>query len=126
MTSGLQIREPDVAGAIGRCVNQRAIGGPTADHPVPCGWEDYPTDVLVEALRDFTAWAEFDDRHNTTGHHALRTFAELPRARQRELVVEAQAFPPEPEPEPAAHIVSNEIAPEPPAPVEEDIPWLTR
>lgn len=119
MSAGLQIREPDVAGAISRCVASRALGAPTAVHQVACGWEDYPTEVLAAALRDFTAWAEFDDRANTTGRHVLRTFADLPRERQRELITAAQAFP---------DVAAKPVEPveTPPADVPEEPAWLTQ
>ena len=94
--TGFQIREPEVAIAVGRCVTARSLGFPktaVADHLTDCGWCVYPVEVLSAALREWTTWAEFNDRSNTTGRHALRTFVELPRDRQRELVLAAQAFP---------------------------------
>lgn len=123
MSPGIVVREPEVAIAVGRCVNARSLGYPgrlVADHEADCGWCDYPVEILADALRDFVAWADFDDRSNTTGHHVLRTFAELPRDQQRELARVAQAFPaPADLPVPPGE--------SPPAPdVDEEPAWLTQ
>lgn len=60
------VDDPAVAQAVGRCVAARvrgpvlqSVGGEAAIsriHPGPCGWEDYPTPVLLQAL-DHAAWS---------------------------------------------------------------------
>lgn len=93
--SGLQVREPEVAAAIGRCVAARSLDAEhpvTHRHPRECGWCPYELPVLVESLREFNNWAQYDDRASTTGRHATRSWSDLPRDAQEARIVEAQAL----------------------------------
>ena len=98
------IDEPAAAVAAGLCLTARVIAdhSVTTRHPSRCGWCAYPTVELAVMISGFNAWAGFDERRGTYQRHDARIFGELPRDRQRALVVEAQAFeaddPPPPEP----------------------------
>lgn len=92
------IDEPASAVAAALCLVARNNDGVTSRHPRRCGWCDYPTDELVRMVDGFNTWAGFNDRRRTYERHDARVFAELPPARQAELVLAAQGFDPEPEP----------------------------
>jgi hypothetical protein len=154
--TAMTIREPAVAIAIGRCIAARAFGFPKREvsgHERACGWEDYPLEVLTEAIREFNEWVGYNDRRHTTGRHETRLFNELHREEQRELVREAQAFeeaapaPLDPEPAVAAALedlfggakaelaadpfLSRVAVAEPESPAAEDLddepmPWFKR
>lgn len=116
------IDEPAAAVAASLCLTARVIAdhAVTTRHPSRCGWCDYPVTELAAMVDGFNAWAGFDERNGTYQRHDARIFAELPRERQRALVIEAQAFeveeppPPEPMDAPAA----------PPADAAEVPSWL--
>ena len=142
MTAALRTEDPASAIAMGRCLTARVLdpaGRSTPKHPGRYGWCDYPTQELGAGIAAFTAWAEFDDRRSTSGRHATRVFAELPRDEQEALIAAAQAFeepaplddlPPGVAPLPARLPFSVPPAqpvpsPEPPQPVvDEAVPWL--
>jgi hypothetical protein len=99
--------DPASAIAAGICLTARSVAPRTVDrHPRPCGWCDYSPDELRQMIDGFNAWAGFSERSGTYERHDARVFAELPRAEQARLVLEAQAFPPE---------RAMERSPEPPA-----------
>lgn len=92
--------EPEVAVAIARCVTSRSLADRArktvdVDHPRACGWCDYPVDELVRSITGFNEWAGWNETKRTYERHDVRVFAELPRERQRELVLVAQAFEPD-------------------------------
>jgi hypothetical protein len=100
MTTALHTEEPAVAVAMGLCLAARTLDPQrqTRRHPGPCGWCDFPAEELDAAVREFNAWAQFDDRRGTTARHATRMFAERPGPERERLIVEAQAFLPDPVP----------------------------
>ncbi len=88
----------------------------TSRHPGPCAWCDYPAAELSRIVAEFVEWASFGERHGTSGRHATRAFAALPRDEQAAQVAAAQGLG---APEPMA-------PPEPPGAdaEEEPVPWL--
>lgn len=133
----MTIFEPPAAIAAARCVVSRTRpdrrGAPIdPEHPRECAWCPFPTDELVRAVEGFNAWAGWDERSRTHERHDVRLFAELPRERQHQLVVEAQEFVPPP-PEPVAvqaptnppAVVQPPAEPDPPSPPAVEAPsWL--
>lgn len=86
--------DPAAAIAAGICLTARSVAPKTLDrHPRPCGWCEYEPDELRQMIDGFNAWAGFRERSGTYERHDARVFAELPRAEQARLVLEAQAFP---------------------------------
>lgn len=93
--------EPASAVAAGICLTARTLtrdGIHPPRHPRPCGWCDYPLDALRSMLEGYNEWAGFKERSRTYERHEARVFQDLSAARQAELVLEAQSFPPLPEP----------------------------
>jgi hypothetical protein len=86
------IDEPASAVAAALCLSARDRDGVTRRHPRRCGWCDYPAGVLRSMVEGFNAWAGYDDRRGTYDRHDARVFQGLPRARQAELVRDAQGF----------------------------------
>ena len=84
---------PAEAIAIGLCILARTVGdGITRRHDRPCGWCIYPVPELRRSVESWNTWAGFDPRRGTYEQHEARVFADLPRARQEELVLAAQSF----------------------------------
>lgn len=88
------IFEPAAAVAAGICLVAREFNdGRDRRHPRPCGWCDYPLEVLRSMVDGFNAWAGFDERKGTYTRFEARQFQGLPHRQQSELVLEAQSFP---------------------------------
>jgi hypothetical protein len=88
--------EPAEAYAAARCLASRSYHErTTARHSRRCGWCDYPTETLDAMVTGFNQWADFSEKHGTSGRGDVRAFQALPSERQEELIVEAQAFEPE-------------------------------
>lgn len=105
--TALRTEDPAVAIAMGRCLTARSLRQdpepfrPTLRHDRECGWCVWDVDELQAAVREFNAWAQFNDRLGTSGRHSTRTFShELKPDEQEALIVAAQALV-EPEPMPA-------------------------
>jgi hypothetical protein len=102
--------EPASAIAAGICLTARTISdGRTARHPRPCGWCTYEPDDLRAMVSGFNAWAGYDERAHTYDRLDARAFQGLPVREQQQLVLEAQAFPPD---EPAAAVPAVAEVPE--------------
>ena len=79
--------------AIGLCLLARSVSdGETRRHPSPCGWCAYPVPELRKSVDAWNLWAGYNSRTGTYAQHEVRVFADLPRARQEELVTAAQSF----------------------------------
>lgn len=117
--TALATNEPAVAAAMGRCLTARSLSAKdaiTARHPRPCGWCDYPRELLDGAVREWTARAEFD-RNQGTDTSGYRTFRRLDPDEREQLIRAAQELMPD---EPASIAIATPPANAP----EEESPWL--
>lgn len=82
---------------------QHLVAAVHTQHPKPCRYEDYPTDVLMAALEDFnktsgnTALAAYTERGGPPEDRprisaALEIFMAVPHEEQAELVREVQGY----------------------------------
>lgn len=100
------IRDPAIAAAAGKCWLARWQGGKAMSritgiqsnsfHPDECGFCDYPTDRLVEAVAEFNEWAglnpiNFMDEP-MVARGAVEMFMTNTTAEQRRLVMKAQGY----------------------------------
>lgn len=132
--SPVVIDEPAAAVAAALCLAARDRSRQvTTRHPRACSWCDYPADALRSMVEGFNAWAGFNEDKGTYARHDARVFAELPRARQAELVHAAQGFEEETgvgeghgeasTATPGPGVPHTYNGPEPAHEPEEDYPW---
>jgi hypothetical protein len=87
--------DPAAAIAAGHCLTARSIDEKrrtTRAHPRRCAWCEYSAAELRQMVDGHNAWSGYRESTRTYERHDARVFAELPRERQQELVVEAQGF----------------------------------